>query len=79
MELPERIKSILADDETVERRFRLKGDTVYATVIPRNVRVSEAPSFGLPAILYDHNCSGSRAYIDLAREVIQRERDLRAA
>lgn len=55
------------------------GDTVYATVIPRNVRVSEAPSFGLPAILYDHNCSGSRAYIDLAREVIQRERDLRAA
>ena len=55
------------------------GDKVYATVIPRNVRVSEAPSFGKPALLYDHNCPGSRAYIDLAREVLRRERALRAA
>ena len=55
------------------------GDKVYATVIPRNVRVSEAPSFGKPALLYDHNCSGSRAYIDLAREVLRREGALRAA
>jgi chromosome partitioning protein len=55
------------------------GDKVYETVIPRNVRVSEAPSFGKPAILYDYNCSGSQAYIKLAREMIQRERALRAA
>ncbi len=48
------------------------GDKVYTTVIPRNVRVSEAPSFGKPALLYDHRCSGSRAYIDLAREVLGR-------
>ena len=55
------------------------GDKVYATVIPRNVRVSEAPSFGKPALLYDYRCAGSQAYISLAREVIQRERSLRAA
>ena len=55
------------------------GDKVYTTVIPRNVKVSEAPSFGKPALIYDHNCPGSLAYINLAREVIQRERDLRAA
>jgi chromosome partitioning protein len=55
------------------------GDKVYTTVIPRNVRVSEAPSFGKPALLYDHNCPGSRAYIDLAREVLRRESALRAA
>ena len=55
------------------------GDKVYDTMIPRNVRVSEAPSFGKPAILYDYNCSGSQAYIKLAREIIQRERALRAA
>lgn len=48
------------------------GDKVYATVIPRNVRVSEAPSFGKPALLYDHRCTGSRAYISLAREVLTR-------
>jgi chromosome partitioning protein len=48
------------------------GDKVYATVIPRNVRVSEAPSFGKPVLLYDHRCTGSRAYIDLAREVLGR-------
>ena len=55
------------------------GDKVYSTVIPRNIRISEAPSFGKPALLYDHNCPGSRAYIDLAREVIKREGTLRAA
>ncbi len=55
------------------------GDKVYATVIPRNVRISEAPSFGKPALLYDHTCSGSQAYIDLAREVLRRERDRLAA
>jgi chromosome partitioning protein len=55
------------------------GDKVYQTVIPRNVRVSEAPSYGKPAILYDLKCSGSQAYLQLASEVIRRERQLRAA
>jgi len=54
------------------------GDKVYKTVIPRNVRLSEAPSYGLPAIVYDMKCRGSQAYIKLAREVIRRERDLLA-
>lgn len=55
------------------------GDKVYDTIIPRNVRVSEAPSHGKPAILYDLKCSGSQAYLQLASEVIRRERRLRAA
>lgn len=50
------------------------GDKVYGTVIPRNVRVSEAPSHGKPAIVYDLNCSGSKAYVYLASEIIKRER-----
>jgi len=49
------------------------GDTVYETTIPRNVKISEAPSHGKPAILYDVNCSGSMAYISLAREIINKE------
>ncbi len=49
------------------------GEAVYKTVIPRNVRVSEAPSYGKPALLYDFKCSGSQAYLKLASEVIQRE------
>ncbi|WP_181705109.1 ParA family protein [Chthonobacter rhizosphaerae] len=55
------------------------GETVYETIIPRNVRVSEAPSYGKPALLYDLKCSGSQAYLKLASEIIQRERRLRAA
>ena len=55
------------------------GDKVYRTIIPRNVRISEAPSHGKPAILYDLKCTGSQAYLQLATEVIQRERQLRAA
>ncbi|HVY87989.1 MAG TPA: AAA family ATPase [Hyphomonadaceae bacterium] len=55
------------------------GAKVYQTVIPRNVRLSEAPSFGMPAILYDHKCSGSEAYIMLAQELMQRERERAAA
>jgi chromosome partitioning protein len=55
------------------------GEKVYDTVIPRNVRISEAPSHGRPVLLYDHTCVGSQAYIKLASEVIKRERDLRAA
>jgi chromosome partitioning protein len=48
------------------------GKVVFDTVIPRNVRLSEAPSHGLPALIYDHRCSGSEAYIALARELIAR-------
>ncbi len=50
------------------------GDKVYETVIPRNVRISEAPSFGLPAIVYDMNCNGSQAYIQLAKEILKRDK-----
>ncbi len=50
------------------------GDKVYQTIIPRNVRVSEAPSHGKPALLYDHKCAGSRAYMQLASEMLRRER-----
>jgi chromosome partitioning protein len=49
------------------------GNTVYETVIPRNVRVSEAPSHGKPTLLYDLKCAGSQAYLKLASEVIHRE------
>ena len=55
------------------------GEKVYRTLIPRNVRVSEAPSYGKPAILYDLKCAGSQAYLQLASEVIQRERSRKAA
>ena len=55
------------------------GDKVYQTIIPRNVRISEAPSHGKPVLLYDNTCVGSQAYIRLASEVIRRERELRAA
>jgi chromosome partitioning protein len=51
------------------------GTKVYETVIPRNVRVSEAPSFGKPALIYDMKCAGSQAYIKLARELVGRERE----
>jgi len=50
------------------------GDKVYDTIIPRNVRVSEAPSYGKPVLLYDLKCTGSQAYLKLASEVIHRER-----
>jgi chromosome partitioning protein len=52
------------------------GDKVYKTIIPRNVRLSEAPSHGLPAIIYDMKSSGAKAYIKLAKEVIAREKKL---
>tara|TARA_R110000787_G_scaffold28329_6_gene77457 strand:- start:136 stop:960 length:825 start_codon:yes stop_codon:yes gene_type:complete len=53
------------------------GDKVYDAVIPRNVRVAEAPSFGKPALIYDLKCAGSQAYLKLAREVVGRERQRR--
>jgi chromosome partitioning protein len=49
------------------------GDTVFQTTIPRNVKVSEAPSHGKPVLLYDHKSSGALAYINLAKELLQRE------
>jgi len=64
----------------VERDVRdYFGDKVYKTVIPRNVRLSEAPSFGLPAIVYDMKCTGAQAYIKLASEIIKRERQYKTA
>lgn len=65
------LSDMVAND--VRRYF---GDTVYKTMIPRNVRVSEAPSYGLPAIVYDMRCPGAQAYIHLASEVLKRERTL---
>ncbi len=52
------------------------GSKVYETIIPRNVRVSEAPSYGKPVLVYDLKCSGSEAYLRLAAEIIQREQEL---
>jgi chromosome partitioning protein len=63
----------LSDQVAADVRAHL-GDKVYNTVIPRNVRISEAPSHGLPALVYDLKCPGSQAYIKLAGELIQRER-----
>jgi chromosome partitioning protein len=60
--------------EQVENDVRTcLGKLVYKTTIPRNVKVSEAPSHGKAAIIYDYKCSGSRAYIDLAKEIIDSE------
>ena len=66
-------------DQVADEVREFFGSKVYNTVIPRNVRLSEAPSFGKPALLYDYRCSGSEAYIRLAAEVLQRERHLGAA
>jgi chromosome partitioning protein len=63
----------LSDQVAADVRETL-GEKVYATVIPRNVRISEAPSHGVPALVYDLRCPGSQAYIKLAGELIQRER-----
>ncbi|MGZ0186719.1 MAG: ParA family protein, partial [Alphaproteobacteria bacterium] len=60
--------------EAVAADVRLHfGDIVYRAEIPRNVRVSEAPSHGKPVLMYDLKCTGSRAYLKLAREFLQRE------
>ena len=50
------------------------GDKVYETVIPRNIRISEAPSHGLPVLLYDHRSAGAAAYIALAQEWLRRQK-----
>lgn len=62
-------------DQVAEDVRRNMGPKVYRTMIPRNVRLSEAPSHGLPALVYDLKCPGSQAYIKLAGELIQRERE----
>ncbi|HEU5445238.1 MAG TPA: ParA family protein [Pseudolabrys sp.] len=54
------------------------GNKVYETIIPRNVRISEAPSYGKPVLVYDLKCVGSEAYLRLATEIIQREKSLKA-
>jgi chromosome partitioning protein len=59
-------------DQVADDVRAVLGPLVFESVIPRNVRLSEAPSHGLPALVYDHNCTGSRAYMALARELIGR-------
>jgi chromosome partitioning protein len=71
------VRNNLSEQVAADVREHL-GDKVYQTVIPRNVRVSEAPSHGLPVLVYDMRCAGSKAYIHLASEVIKRERGLAA-
>jgi chromosome partitioning protein len=61
----------LSDQVAADVRQTL-GEKVYTTMIPRNVRVSEAPSHGVPALVYDLRCPGSEAYIRLARELMAR-------
>ena len=65
--------------QVVQDVRQFMGEKVYDTVIPRNVRVSEAPSHGKPALLYDLKCAGSQAYLRLASEIIKREKALKAA
>jgi chromosome partitioning protein len=66
-------------NQVVEDVRQFMGEKVYETIIPRNVRVSEAPSHGKPVLLYDLKCTGSQAYLRLASEIIQRERAYQAA
>jgi chromosome partitioning protein len=68
----------LADEVATEVR-NFFGEKVYETIIPRNVRVAEAPSHGQPILLYDQKSAGSRAYIQLAAEILDRERRVPAA
>ena len=58
--------------QVLEETRRFFAERVYRTVIPRNVRLSEAPSFGKPVVVYDPSCAGSTSYMNLAREVIER-------
>lgn len=66
-------------EEVATEVRRFFGQKVYSAVIPRNVRIAEAPSHGKPILLYDHKSTGSQAYIRLAGEIIERERQLTAA
>jgi chromosome partitioning protein len=64
----------LSDQVASDVRAHL-GNIVYNTVIPRNVRISEAPSFGKPVLMYDLNCAGSKAYVALAAELLNQEKE----
>jgi chromosome partitioning protein len=66
-------------DQVAEDVRSCLGGLVFDSTIPRNVRLSEAPSHGLPALVYDHACAGSRAYMALARELIARLPEQRKA
>jgi chromosome partitioning protein len=63
-------------NEVSSQLISVFGDKVFRTIVPRNVRLAEAPSFGKPVLLYDLHCAGSQAYVHLAGEVIRRERVL---
>jgi len=65
--------------EVAENVRQFFGPKVYDTMIPRNIKVAEAPSHGKPILLYDYECAGSQAYIRLATEIIERERQYKAA
>ena len=68
----------LSGEVDIEARNHFKSK-VYNTVIPRNVRLSEAPSHGLPCVIYDKNCVGSKAYFDLANEFLSSNKEASAA
>tara|TARA_Y100000817_G_scaffold306908_1_gene292660 strand:+ start:185 stop:979 length:795 start_codon:yes stop_codon:yes gene_type:complete len=68
----------LSGEVDIEARSHFKSK-VYSTVIPRNVRLSEAPSYGLPCVIYDKSCLGSKAYFDLAREFVSTNKKVSAA
>ena len=81
----EGISDLIRNINTIKKNFNpmveddvrgFFGKKVYDTVIPRNVRISEAPSHGKPVLLYDFKCPGSQAYIGLTKEVLKREREL---
>ena len=59
-------------NQVAEEAIDYFGETVYTTMIPRNVRLSEAPSFGKPILLYDVECAGAKSYLDLAAEIVTR-------
>jgi chromosome partitioning protein len=61
-------------DDVIKNTIRHFGNKVYKTMIPRNVKVAESPSFGIPVLVHDRTCVGSKAYIDLAREIIHGEK-----
>ena len=65
--------------EVAENVRQFFGPKVYETTIPRNIKVAEAPSHGKPILIYDYACPGSQAYVGLAREIVERERQVRAA
>jgi len=63
-------------NQVAEETMNYFGDKVYSTIIPRNVKLSESPSFGKPILLYDVGCLGAKTYLQLAREVIQNEKSI---